>query len=264
MTVKKQISRSRFWLAVYFGLLVILFLTVSLVPILVQQGITLPTGFAVEEEVLESGLILFLFAVSFFIYKGYRRRMAEYQAAVARSGERQAALTSQLTEAFRYIGEVNVEIDRIMNDLCGIYSYPFSRKELKQLFHQIADQAMSLVHAPWVVIRMIHRNSGRTIKEYAFEHDPGALPATTVGNRAILEKRTVEDRQVITTCQHNLVLQTVFILPKIDYAEEALLLMSAMVNQVEMLFLLYHPDLFQHNPVTALYPEVECTHRGFK
>lgn len=242
-----MVNREKFWVGIYIVLLTGLLAAVSLVPLLIGQGIALTPDFIIEEDVLETVIILILFAASYSIYRGFRRQIGEYHYAVKRSRARQLALRTRLTEAFHYIGTVNVELDQIMSGLCGLTRYPLTKKELKQQFGVMAGKVMSIAHIPWGVIRIIHRNSGRTIKEYAFEGVTGALPNATIGNRAILTNRHAGGLQSIGTCQDNLVIQTVFILPAVSLSKEDLLLIKAIVNQIEMLFLIYHPVFFQHN-----------------
>ncbi len=244
--MKKRISNRLLWVC-YAALLAGLFGTVCAVPILVEHGAALTPGFVIEEDVLETILIFSLFVVSFLIYKAVGRQMLAYRNAVKRSRARQSTLTSRLSEAFHYIGTINVELNHIMTGLCGVHQYPLTKRELKHQFQLMAIKMISIAQCPWGVVRMIHRNSGRTIKEYAFELQKGTLPKATLGNRAILEGRPANGMQTIGTCQDNLVVYTVFIFPEVHLAQEQLLLIAAIVNQIEMLFLLYHPAFFLHN-----------------
>ena len=86
---------------------------------------------------------------------------------------------------------------------------------------------------------MISRCSGRTIKEFAMERQSGLLPSATLGNRAILEGRPVNGLRAISVRQKNLDQLTVCILPEVPFSDEQTILITAILNQIEMFILLY-------------------------
>jgi hypothetical protein len=69
-----------------------------------------------------------------------------------------------------------------------------------------------------------------------------------MGNRAILEDRNVEGLRTIASRQKNLDLLTVCILPTIQLSDEESILVTAIISQIEMLFVLYRAGfLHQHS-----------------
>jgi len=70
----------------------------------------------------------------------------------------------------------------------------------------------------------------------------GVLPSATMGNREILEDRHVEGLGKINSSQKNLDFLTVCILPKIQLSEEENILITAIINLIEMFFILYRAD----------------------
>ena len=61
----------------------------------------------------------------------------------------------------------------------------------------------------------------------------------TACNREILEGRQVDGLRSIGPRQQNLELQTVCILPATPLSEEDVVLITAIANQIEMMFLIY-------------------------
>jgi hypothetical protein len=104
---------------------------------------------------------------------------------------------------------------------------------------------MTVAGTHWIVIRMISRCSGRTVKEYAIERRKGVLPSVSMGNRELLEGRYIEGLRTISSRQKNLDLLTVCIIPTIPFPEEKINLIAAITNQIEMLFILYRTG-FMH------------------
>ena len=223
----------------YFSILLVLLLCVSTTPLLIQHGISITDNFMIEEEVLETALILVLFGISFLILIRFMNRLKAYRQAVNRAVQDKTKLVSRLVEAFRYIGKVNVEIQEIESVLCGVAFYPQSKREFRRLVDQLASRAMTIADAPWLVVRMIDRHSGHTVSEHSVQRPEGGLPSITVGNRALIEGRRVDGMQTIGPRQDNLDLLTVFILPASVISKEKIILLTAILNQIEMLFILH-------------------------
>jgi hypothetical protein len=241
-TVQKLKYLSRFYLSV----LLVLLLCAAFTPLVIRHGISVTRRFIIEEDVLESVLIVILFGISYLILRGFNHTLKAYE----RTGEEKCRLASQLTDAFTYIGTVNVEIQEIQSILCGVERYPQSQKEFRELLDGLAVKGMAVAGTRWIVIRIINRCSGRTVTECAIERQKGALPPAVMGNRAILEGREVEGMTAIGSSGQNPDLLTVCILPTSSIPEDARVLMTAITNQIEMLFMLYRAGCIPREPST--------------
>jgi hypothetical protein len=235
----KTVQKLKILIGFYLGALAFLLLLVITIPLVIQHGLSVTRGFIIEEEILEAILIIFLFLVSFFILRGFKHTLKAYEHIVNRVGEERSRLVSRLSEAINYIGTVNVELQEIQSILYGVEHYPQTKREFKQFIDNLAAKAMTIAGTPWIVIRMISRCSGRTVKEYAIVRRNGKLPSTILGNREILENRHPDGLISIGTRQKNLDLLTVCLLPTIQISEEEKILITAIANQVEMFFILY-------------------------
>jgi hypothetical protein len=226
-------------IGVYVSILMLLLLSVITTPLFVRTGIPLSPNFILGEEVVETGLIAILCCISFFIGQRFLRTLKRYRMMIDQAGEEKSRLVSRLAEAFSYIGTINVEIQEIDAVLGGVACYPETRKAYRQLVRGMAAKAMAVAATPWLVVRMVDRQSGQTIDEHTVHRPQTGIPTAPLGNRAILEGRTAPGVRVITSRQQNLDLKTVFILPAGDDAEDQIILLSAILNQIEMLFLLF-------------------------
>jgi hypothetical protein len=146
---------------------------------------------------------------------------------------------SRLADATGYIGTVNAELQEIQAILCGAERYPQTKRELKQHIDHLVAKSMTVAGAAWAVVRIISRRSGQTKKEYAAVRPRRVLPSATVGNRDILENQHIEGLRVVGSRQKNLDLLTVCILPESDFSEDEINLITAIVSQIELFFLLY-------------------------
>jgi hypothetical protein len=242
------IEKLKFLIGFYLAVLIFLLLCVTATPLLIRHGISLTAKFIIEEETLETLLIAALFAVSYLIFRGFNRSLKAYGRLADRASEDKSNLISRLAEAFNYIGTVNAEIKEIQSTLCGVDCYPVTKREFKKLLDRLAAKIMAVAGTPWIVIRMISRCSGRTVNEHASERQKGFLPSASMGNRAILEGRRVPGLQTIASRQKNLDLLTVCIFPKVPLSEEEIILITAITNQIEMLFMLHHAGCLHQKP----------------
>jgi hypothetical protein len=253
-TVKKIKSL----IVVYLALIVFLLLCVSATPLFIRHGLAIGGRLIIEEEYLESTLIVAILAISCMIVIAYRRTLEAYRRAVARAGEDKSQLASRLTEAFSYIGSVNIGLKEIQSIVCGIDHYPQTRKEFKHFLHELTTKIMTDTGAAWVVVRIIDPCSGRTIKGYTAQGRGSAAPTTTIGNRAIIEGRLATGVRTFVVHQKDPDLLTVCILPAIPLSEEQTVIMTAAAREIEMAFMLYragrqnrqppHGDRMQKNP----------------
>ena len=222
----------------YFSILLALLLCVIITPLLIRQEIYITDRFMVEEEVFETVLILALFAISFLVLKNFMSRLKAYQQTANRAVHDKSRLASRLAEAFTYIGKVNVELQQMESVLCGVDFYPQSRREFKRLVDRLTSRAMTIAATPWLVVRMIDRHSGRTINEHAVQRPLSLIPPVIMGNRELIDGHRVDGLQIIGPRQSNLDLLTVFILPAAAISKEKSVLLTAILCQIEMLFIL--------------------------
>ncbi|MEJ2660630.1 MAG: hypothetical protein P8Z73_07905 [Desulfobacteraceae bacterium] len=174
------VQKLRLLIAAYLFVLAFLLLSVIAMPLVIRHGFSVAHRFVIEEQRLETVLIVLLFIVSFFILRGFKRALGAYERAVRHVGMEKSRLMSRLSDAFGYIGAVNVEIKEIQSIICGVSHYPQTKREFKQLLDQLGGKAMAVAGASWIVIRMISRCSGRTVKEHFVETRKGALPSATI------------------------------------------------------------------------------------
>jgi len=235
----ESVWKPNYLIGFYFSIMLVLLLCVSTTPLLIRHGFAITDRFLIEEEVLETIMILVLFGISFLVLIRMINRLNSFRQTAEQAVYEKSRLISRLAEAFRYIGRVNVEIQEIESVLCGVAFYPQSKKEFRALVDKLASKAMTIAAAPWLVVRMIDSDSGQTFNEHAVQHPGTAPPSVTMGNRAILDGARIDGLQTIGPRQQNLDLLTVMIFPAATISKEKNILLAAILNQIEMLFILY-------------------------
>lgn len=251
-------TKMKYLLTIYVVVLAALLVCLAATPLLIQKGIFITQRIIIEEDSLESLLIMILMVTSFFMIKGFKNVLKAYRHMANQAGIETSRLECRLSEAFSYIGTVNVEMKEIHSILNSVEHYPKTRKEFKLLMKELTAKLMAFTGAPWMVIRLIDRRCGRTITEHAEISLKDNLPSPIISNRAILENRLVDGMRTIHSSQHDLALQTVCILPAISLSEESIMLTTAIVNQIELFFMLVTSNVDGENDVIDQDTDKTC------
>lgn len=202
------------------GVLVFFLPSMIATPLVIQYGVAITQEFIIEEDVIETALIIILIGISCVILRGFKQAPNARERKTKRTGEENFKLESRLVEAFSYIGTVNVNFQEVQSILCGAERYPQTKREFKRFINHLVAKAMTVAGTSWAVIRIISRCNGRTVKEYATGRPNKVFPSVTMGNREILEDHHIEGLRKICSRQNYLHLLTVCILPKTKFSEE--------------------------------------------
>ena len=243
----RTIKQLKIFISLYFGIFVFLLLSVIAMPLIIRSGLSLTQNIIIEEGFLETSLIVILLGISFFVLRGFKHTLKDHELAVIRAGQEKSKLVSRLTEAFNYIGTINVELQAIRSILGGPENYPQTKKDLNLFIDHLAAKAMTVAGTEWVVIRFVRRCDGRTLKEYSAIRPNRVLPSAFIGNREILEGSPAEGMRKILTYQKNLEFLTACILPDKQLSEQESILVTAIISQIELFFLIYRAGFLDQN-----------------
>lgn len=113
-------------------LMVFLMMVIAATPLLIRQGLAINGHLIIQEEFLETALIMVIIGLSYLILNACQRFLDAYRRAVNRAGEEKSKLVSRLVDAFNYFGSVKVGIKEIQSVVCECDHYPQTRKEFNQ------------------------------------------------------------------------------------------------------------------------------------
>ncbi len=99
METEKKLT---YLIGAYLAILVVLLLSVIAMPLMIRHGFPVTRKFIIEEETLETILLVLLFTASFFILRGFKMALKAYERAAVRAGKDKSRLISRLAEAFKY------------------------------------------------------------------------------------------------------------------------------------------------------------------
>ncbi|MEN8690606.1 MAG: hypothetical protein AB1Z20_10915, partial [Desulfobacterales bacterium] len=128
---KNPIKTLRYLKAVFLAVVGSMLLLIAATPFLVPRRIALFDRFVFEENAIEAVLILFLFALAYLASRAYRTAVSAYKKRLRRLAADRSVLADRLTDAFRYIGTVNVQLQEIRSVFSGLKRLPENRRQFK-------------------------------------------------------------------------------------------------------------------------------------
>lgn len=215
-----------------FRKFLLLLIGFSSLVLLLTPWIIVDDLFSIQEEAWESIIILFFLTLIYSAYHLYYKELKRLQLNVGNLEER-------LQETFKYIGSVNLQIDEIKKAFANFKKYPENKKEMQEVFDYFADKIIRITNADWLVLKIIDINNGKTIRQKDIKKNNDSV-ITKIENQDILAGRCYLDNcSVIRSGQENLKIKAACILPsKIKNREQEIFIQS-IINQIEMMFLVY-------------------------
>jgi hypothetical protein len=219
---------------IYTLSLISLFLFIVFTPYLIKSGISL-----FEEELVEVITIIFLFGVGYIVFLLYRKEVAKNLEKLARSKQQKRSLEQQLAEAFKYIGSLNIQVREIRAVFSDIRKFPESKKDVKYILQFLSDRALSIVNVDWVMLRIIDTQALNTLGECCQTRTSAVILKHRIANRELMSAKNMLDLAITATVQENFNVKTFCIMPKIELSQEQKIFLMALVNQLEMLFVIF-------------------------
>jgi len=134
---------------------------------------------------------------------------------------------------------VNVQIQEIRSIFCGLRRYPATENEFREDLVLFARKVLGVVNADWVVIRIIRQTNLRTIKEHFEPRKNANFFIKGISNKAIVANQPIDGYSIVATRHDNSMIMVVCVFPKKGLDEEEKILVEAINNQIEMLYLIF-------------------------
>ena len=104
---------------------------------------------------------------------------------------------------------------------------------------------MGIVNADWVILRILDTNSGQTLKECIQIRGNLVLTKYKISNQLLIKGEEINGYNVMTSEQNNLKLKAYFIFPIKKLSKEQGIFIKAIINQLEMVFLIFNSKYYK-------------------
>jgi hypothetical protein len=237
-------DRSTFLEFIYILTILLLLSAVALTPVFIRHHFLVFKKFFVQEDILEAFLIIIQLLIAYLLSSIYKKELKKYRQKTRRLSGDNRDLSSKLTDAFKYIGGVNVQIHEIRSIFCGLRRYPTTENEFKKALVLFAQTVLGIVNADWVLIRIIQLNKLRTLKEHLEYRVNKTFSLKGISNKAIAAERPIDGYSLVLSRRDNSTVMAVCVFPKDSIDEEENILVETICRQIEMLYLIFISRLY--------------------
>lgn len=238
-------KKTRLLKAAYLSSLTLLLGLVVFTPYLIRSGLWLKGRIIVEEEIFEGALIALLLLVGYFASRGYKKELDKYAKELKELATKRVDLENKLNDAFCYIGAVNVQLLEIKSVFTAQKRYPENKRDFKHIQSVFARRALGIANVDWVMFRIIKPDTLRTLQEHSETRGNTILLKRQISNRAIAGNEVIAGCSVVCSEQENLTIKAFCILPIENLTENQKILIGAIVNELEMLFIIFSSEYYR-------------------
>jgi hypothetical protein len=223
----------------------VLFFAVIYTPHLISGAIHITKRLILEEEITEGSLLGVLFLLNIFLLNLYRNETARQKELINKINSDKKSVEDKLEESFRYIGQVNVQLQQIKSIFNEKDRFPETKNDFKKTLFYFSERVFGIVDAKWVLFRVIDCNTHKTIKEQ-FEIRKGYdADYPHVSNKMIIEGRCCPPFTTLISNPQNLNVFVCCILPVDKVSNDERVFIQAIVNEVTMLFVILNSAYYK-------------------
>ena len=180
-----------------------------------------------------------MFSVGYFIALLYRREVARNRENLIKLKRDKGTLENRLSEDFKYIGAVNVEIEAIRSVFSDIRKFPENKKDFQHILQFLAQRTLSMVNVEWILFRIINTQNLNTLCEYTEKRWNAVLPNHKISNRKLASNENFEAFTIVGSGHENIHIRTFCIIPEKKLTMDQEVFIMAVVGQLEMLFIIF-------------------------
>jgi hypothetical protein len=239
----------------YMATIGVLMIMVVSTPFFIRRWIAETNRLLGEQEVMETLLIAVLLSLAYALSRIYKALIKTHREDIQRLAMNNTTLQCRLTEAFNYIGNVNVQLQEIRSAFSLLNRLPQNRKDFKNLLRVFAQKALTISNTDWVAVRIIDRPTFRTVTEHLESRRKDIAFNPHIANKSIVEGRPMAGLVVIRCENENLDITVACIFPRNELTWEEETLLKAIAGEIELFFIAFaarHPH--GGDPTTACFP----------
>jgi len=152
---------------------------------------------------------------------------------------------SRLTDSYRYIGLLNVQIQEIKSIFTNVDKYPETMEDLKKTYIYLGERVHGIVNTDWILFRIISNNTHRTISEHLEARQNTAFRFPHVSNKMIIEKHADFPFTLVVSNPQNLNIQVCCVLSVQKISNDERVFIQAIINEITKLFVIMNSAYYK-------------------
>jgi len=230
----------------YLTILALLFLCVIYTPHLIKHSLIINGNLIIEEEFTESILIIILIMAGYLTVRLYKREIDKKERELDLLKADKDGVENRLLDAFKYIGAINVQIQEIKAVFSSEKKYPENKKDFKNILTFLAQKTLGIVNADWLIFRIIDASNLKTLREHHETRGNTLLLKHEIGNKDLVSNGSLDGFSVVQSNQESFNIKVFCVIPSDHLQEEQKILVKAIVNELNMLFLIFNSQYYKN------------------
>lgn len=231
----------------YFIIFLALFCLIIFIPQLINSNVHITKRFILEEEISEGLLLIILFLLNILILNLYNKEASRQKKLIEKINYDKKSVEEKLIDSFKYIGQVNVQIQQIKSIFNSSDKFPETRNDFKKTMYFFSDRVLGIVNATWVLFRIIDNNTGRTIYEQMEKRSGVTVDYPHVSNKMIIETQACPSYSTVISNPQNLKILICCILPKDKLGKDERSFIQAITNEITMIFIILNSIYYKES-----------------
>ena len=244
--MKKLNVHPSFLQFIYILITIILFFFIIYTPTLINGPVRITEKFIFQEETIEGTLLGILFFVSILIFSLYKREVDNHKEIIHQIKGEKKKVELRLQASDQYIGKINVQIEEIQSIFNKIEKYPLTKNEFKTTFSFFGKRIQVITNSKWVLLRIIHCNTQRTISEHFESKINTEDTYPHVSNKLIMEDQPIASHTSIIYHPKNLNILVVCILPVDKISPDERIFIQSIIDELTKLFVITHSIYYKN------------------
>lgn len=191
----------------------------------------------IKEEYQEFIMLVLSAIFGYFFFLLYKKELIIFQTRIDNLKQDKDNLGKKFNDAYNHIGNMNILIQEINAIFTKIKNYPENEIDLKNSIKYLSWHILVMLNTKWVDIKIIDLATKKTIHEYYNTRIGCKENKIIISNSDLLNKKYSNWIIVIKSSQENMSINT-FCIVKTRLSDEQRILIEAIINQLEMLYLI--------------------------
>jgi hypothetical protein len=179
-----------------------------------------------------------MFILSILIFNLYRNEAFRQKELIKKISNDKKTVEERLEDSFKYIGQINVQIQEIKSIFNDTDKFPETKNDLKKAYLFFSKRVFGIVNTNWVLFRIINCITQKTINEQ-FETRQGLTnDYPHISNKMIVEKQSCLPFTTVISNPPNLNILCCCILPDSEISNDERVFIQAITNEITMMFVI--------------------------
>lgn len=190
-----------------------------------------------NEEYQEFIMLVLSAIFGYFFFLLYKKELIIFQTKIDDLKQDKDKLGRKFNDAYSHIGNMNILMQEINEIFTKIKNYPENENDLKNTIKYLSWHILVMLNAKWVDIRIVNLATKKTIHEYYNTSINCTEDKVIINNVDLIKEKYPSWIIVVKSSQENMSINT-FCIIKTKLSDEQRILIEAIINQLEMLYLI--------------------------